>query len=619
MEHNRNHTIMKRSTPLTGTRLGSSLPRACVGAVVIGICLLMTGQSAVADTFSNAPSRDMTDSMGAFQLVVNPDFAFLFAPNPTYYYPGYDPSSGVLTSPVLLDTNATVIELSASHVRNVPAEPYFPVTVGTAAGAPYFPDSISSYNEYAAIPFSFATEPNNFDELMTEIESFNLATTSNNFSCPGDPRVPGGQMTYTMVVAGPDEISNLPQNLRSIGMVQQLSTSPPDFPAQSFFDIFVQVNLPSLPGNDSSVYFPMTGAILYNDANNPLIIVNTNLTSLPPTVVYIHGQTTAVPLRFKYNNLPYWGANDILGYLSLAGHGVFSNTCFGSTGQGSNCNICAEAQTVLNATLGPVGSPANPMPVPWPRSSNLFPTPGTGYNSLVNRPSSGSILDAVVNFSTNTSTLYARDFAMSGLTNPISLPASSSSVNYTNTNTVLDLQLSIDDTSFSSVVTTGLVVMSITNTNLPSGSTTVYSMQIQQLMTTGSSIFGLIWLRADPSNSSLGQHTSAPDGQNYDVSSFFDVFFDISTDNVHWIPANGSIRMQVSLPPPAPHHISIAFMPGVGSSSNSVVLNWGGSSFTLQSTTNMSLPFVDVTGPITNAPYTNNISGIPQKFFRLRN
>ena len=117
---------------------------------------------------------------------------------------------------------------------------------------------------------------------------------------------------------------------RSLGIVQEnVANGPaaPDFPARSFFDIFVEVNLPSLPGTESSVAFPPTGAVLTNGPQ-PLIVTNLNLTSFPPQVIYIHGgNTNAVELHFKFDHAPYWKAGDLFGTLALAGHGTFTNDC----------------------------------------------------------------------------------------------------------------------------------------------------------------------------------------------------------------------------------------------------------------------------------------------------
>ena len=90
-----------------------------------------------------------------------------------------------------------------------------------------------------------------------------------------------------------------------------------DLPGSSFFDIFVQVDMPACGG------FP--GATVYNTV--PLIVKNPNLTALPPRVVYLHDTSTVVPILFKNANLPKWNANDILGYFVLAGHGIgFTNS-----------------------------------------------------------------------------------------------------------------------------------------------------------------------------------------------------------------------------------------------------------------------------------------------------
>jgi hypothetical protein len=122
---------------------------------------------------------------------------------------------------------------------------------------------------------------------------------------------------------------------------------------------------------------------------------------------------------------------------------------------------------------------------------------------------------------------------------------------------------------------------------------------------------GSFMLRESPTKQSLGKHTIAPDPRGYRVSSFFDVFTELSTDGGEtWIPANRSIRLQASMPPVVPSSI---FVSKIGTN---VVLQWQ-NNFTLQSTTNLLVPFTDVAGSVTNSPYTNVISG-GKKFFRLR-
>lgn len=419
------------------TTLNSSGIKAKSGSLFLALLLVGAGlfcpgwavQRCAAQPFlsPNIPGDEPSYSIGEFQLTVDPAFTYLFTPFPNtpgnYYYPGYSPTGGVLTSPIMYDFADTKIAVSAYHTRNVGSPTYFTspdpsgVRVGTSAVYPsFFPDFIPSYSSYAVLPPAFANAPNGIDEIMTEIESFNLATTtgtSGQLSCSNsDPRVPSVPVSINMVVAGPAYIPNLPQNRRSIGMVQQLTptVAGTDFPAQSFFNIYVEVTLPQISGNNSQNDFPgvlgpiprpagqtQDGAVLYNDASDPLVIINTNVTSLPPTAVYIHGMTLAVPMRFKYANPPYWAANDVMGYLVLAGHGVIPNPS-------NDCaQVAAGVTTVLDQTLGPVGSPLPGMPVPWLQPTNSFPTPGSSYDSIMNTvvdSTSGTtnVLDDTVSF-----------------------------------------------------------------------------------------------------------------------------------------------------------------------------------------------------------------------------
>jgi hypothetical protein len=123
---------------------------------------------------------------------------------------------------------------------------------------------------------------------------------------------------------------------------------------------------------------------------------------------------------------------------------------------------------------------------------------------------------------------------------------------------------------------------------------------------------GSFMIRESPTLQSLGKHTIAPDPRGYRVSSFFDVFLELSTDGGQtWTPANRSLRVLPSLPPAVPGSI---FISRIG---NSTVLQWQ-NEFTLQSTPSLKVPFTDVAGPITTGPYTNTLTG-STRFFRLRN
>jgi hypothetical protein len=124
---------------------------------------------------------------------------------------------------------------------------------------------------------------------------------------------------------------------------------------------------------------------------------------------------------------------------------------------------------------------------------------------------------------------------------------------------------------------------------------------------------GSFMLRESPTKQSLGKHTIAPDPRGYRVSSFFDVFLELSTDGGGtWIPADRSMRVLPSLPPAVPGSI---FASRIGTN---VVVQWQ-NNFTLQSTPSLRVPFTDVGGaiPVTSGVYTNPIGGNVM-FFRLR-
>ena len=605
------------------SRSGPFLPTL----LLAGAMLLSPGwgvSRCAAASFPTTPNDEQTFSIGVVQIVVDPSFAFLFAPAPTYafYYPGYaGPASGILTGPVMYDGN-TIIGESTNNPRSATV---FPISAGTPNQYPLNTtySNILGYTDYALIPSPFASAPANFDQIFTQIKQMHLVgyVDTNGSSC-SDPRVPttkrgtagqggGPQVTVTAGPGGLGIGSSLPMNRRSIGIVQQTALGN-DFPAQSFFDVFVEVNLPQVPFTISSTDFPAGGAVLYNDASNPLLIENLSITNLPPEVTYVHGQSTAVPVRFKYSNPPYWAADDVLGYLTLAGHGVITNVVTAS----APCATATAPGGLLDQTLGPIGSPIPPPPVPWLRPTNSFPTPDSGYGSVVNTvvdsaTGTTNVLDDTVSFPNGTVTNYLRDLNIGNLGNSITPPLPGSSAPYTEPNAEVTFQISADGVNWGTGVANGQMGVTIYNTT-GAGTTSFFDTEMQQLDLFGDSpAFGPIMLRESPSKQSLGKHTIAPDPRGYRVSSFFDVFLELSTDGGGtWIPANRSMRVLPSLPPAAPGSI---FASHIGTN---VVVQWQ-NEFTLQSTPSLLVPFTDVKGPVTSGSYTNPVSLGPQ-YFRLR-
>ncbi len=603
-------------------KFGSVLPALLLaGAMLSGPgwgvqrCVAGTG-------FPVTATDGQTFSIGVFQIVVDPNFAFLFAPsNSSSYYSGYaGPGSGILTGPVMYDGN-TMIGESSNHVR---PESVFPVAVGTPnqypANTTY--SNIFGYTDYALVPSPFNSAPAGVDEIFTEIEQMDLQgyVDTNGQSC-SDPRVPTisstgvagqGGGVLTTVKAGPGAMGigdTLPMNRRSIGMVQQITNGAAnDFPAQSFFDIYVEVTLPPVPGTVANYDFPTNGAVLYNDASDPLFIENLSVTNLPPQATYVHGNTTAVPILFKYSNPPYWAAGDLLGYLTLAGHGVFTNVVTAS----APCAAATATGGLLDQTLGPVGSPIPPPPISWLRPTNSFPTPGSSYNSIENtvvNNGTTNVLDDTVSFTVGTQIVYLRDLSLGSLGNSASLPAAGNSQTYTSSSATVSFQISPDGVNFSPAALSGSSTIEVYNTNGVSGNTTTYSMQMTQLTASGAA--GSYYLRVSPTQPTLGKHTVAPDPRGYRVSSFFDIFTELSPDNVTWYPANRSMRLLPSLPPAVPGTI---FASQIGTN---VVVQWQ-NNFTLQSTPSLQVPFSDVEGSVTNGSYTTPVNPNSQKFFRLR-
>jgi hypothetical protein len=226
---------------------------------------------------------DVIPSLGSFRIYVLPPFQPLFAG-----YPGYTPATGRLQSPTLSDRQ-TVVGRSNPHAHGSPAD-----TGGTPVGTT---GTIIRDSDFTHVPVGFQG-PALTNEVHTQIRALNMADLGGSGA-----RVRAGTFAPLQPIS-PGEVESL--NSGGIG-------AQPDFPAQSFFDVFVEVDLPALGGLTAP-------AILFNQS--PLLVVNTPLASFPPTVVYVHGNSTAVPIYFRNANPPQWNAGDLLGYLVLAGHGA---------------------------------------------------------------------------------------------------------------------------------------------------------------------------------------------------------------------------------------------------------------------------------------------------------
>ncbi len=233
--------------------------------------LVLGAGSVAAQTFPAGPADDTTLSLGQAIIYVHPTFQPVVAGTPGYGVP----SAGHWTTPVLFDPDTRIGRSD-------------PITDGGAADAGGTPvgtaGTMVSDSSFTVVPVNNFTEgPVGTDEVHTELIELDMTDFC------------GFGIT---VRAGTDAGVSPP----SFGEVEALPGSN-DFPAESFFNVFVEIDVPFFGGTT-----------LFNIA--PLLVVNNSLDSLPPTVVYIHEETPSVKVFFKDG--PHAGS--LFGYLRLAGH-----------------------------------------------------------------------------------------------------------------------------------------------------------------------------------------------------------------------------------------------------------------------------------------------------------
>jgi hypothetical protein len=300
--------------------------------------LLMAMASAFSQNFP-AKGNDSTTSLGSFKIGVVTQFQQLFAG-----CPAFDPKSGILQSPTLFDP-ATIIGRSDVITDGSQAD-YMGVPVGSA-NTNVSEMMLSAPPQWSCFDETPCSSGPGTREVHTEVRSLNMTAST-----------PGGTIAVRAGTAYPAP-DNSPIRV-SPGEVESHSgpAGGPDFPASSYFDVFVKVDLPAC-GN-----FPASTVL----NNAPIIVKNKHLTQFPPKVAYLHDSSTIVPVVFLGPS-PY--AGQILGYFLLAGHGVgYGNSQsdmddFNNIMSGQTTGICP------NHACDPPPAPA-PSPTPVPQPS---PTP----------------------------------------------------------------------------------------------------------------------------------------------------------------------------------------------------------------------------------------------------
>jgi len=262
-----------------------------------------------AQSFTSFPAGDdVTPSLGQFQIVLDPAWRKIFDLIMTNGSLGDTLVTrhirlyhrGVITSPTLYDP-ATTIGRSDAFLSGAPEE-----TAGTLAGkAPgrtFVRDSQMTVRPGWPESSTGVHEIHTFLKKMHLVDSF---TTRIGFS------VKAGMLAPTRPVCAGQVEGDSPLN---------------DFPARSFFNVYVVVDLPA--GG------PLPPIQLVNV--DPLLVQQTNLFALPPRVVYQHENSTAVSMYFNTDVVLHDPLDDtdiavprgtLFGQLTLAGHGVgFSST-----------------------------------------------------------------------------------------------------------------------------------------------------------------------------------------------------------------------------------------------------------------------------------------------------
>jgi hypothetical protein len=495
----------------------------------LALALAPGGTRAATFDDNSPPNVETTFSIGVFKIIVEPTFAPMFVG-----YPGWRPSTRTLTSPVMYDGN-TQIGISPSHVNgDAPSVAGLPVGVGPSRTVALGDYSVSPYQVPAAFQAPGAVREV-FDELRLmrlavsgsgAVEECTNRVASTGSPAQGVPPAPAYPSGSVLVSAG----GLTPPGPACLGMVQSLvpgGAPAVDFPARSFFDIFAEVNLPAMVG--------WPGGFLRN--TSPLIVENPALTEFPPRATYVHGISTAVALYLRDPVGPN-PAGTLFGYLTLAGHGVFTN-----------CPTDAETQTFLDDVLGPTGNKPG-APIPQHTLTDRCPSPGGTYESPTEFPPTVFPPGILV-----------RNFRHSQLNNPIVPPVLGSGATYQSVGTRLDAEVSQDGgNTWQPFTAFGNTVVSIQHVS-DSGGTRSFDTEMLALDMSGGSLPAGVMLRESPTRASLGKHTISPAQHGgFNVASFFDVFLELSVDGgANWSPAPDAARVELRVPAPvlAPYTAAI--------------------------------------------------------------
>lgn len=609
----------------TACKVQGTMPNGTLGSGQLG-------EGSFPATAANDPP---TFSMGVFEVVPLPQWAYLFnagtvVGGTTYpdAYPGWNGTA--LVSPIVYDPSTKIGSSAPVNHGALPSS----ITIGAVPTA----DTVTGYPpNMPLVPF-FIAESKGVNpgtrEVLTEIQSFTLATGGTNYCGCGSTLVPcfPGTTPIPLLMVGqynPDVASlGLPPLAPSYGLVQSQANGESgyfynssaginyDFPANSFFDVNALVDFPQTPSSlyAASVLFPANGLMLETDPTAPVIVqcvppndVNFNdltynpaLCSLPPNVIYIHGQAMSPVLRFANNNGTIWSAGEPFGTLVLAGHGVLQPCTDGPTSE----------QILINAVIGTNGSIKSPSPTGYLLPKAQFP-PGSGvaYASIQGLDFSGGMLDTL-NFAS--SNLFLAELVISNWLSLSNLPAPGQTLAYTNSGTLASCMVAVaPGTTYSPATGTGTAVFLVSGATT-SGNSTTYTLQIPEFTFTFSSSLGNIYMRQSTNSNSVGTHIVQTTSEGKVVASSYTLFPTVSTDDANFYEPNRGMFMELASAPCGLPGTQLNIM---RQSTGKVTLWWHDPGYILEGTSSLTPP-VTWTVISTTSPVTLSESS-QQQFYRI--
>jgi len=156
-----------------------------------------------------------------------------------------------------------------------------------------------------------------------------------------------------------------------------------------------------------------------------------------------------------------------------------------------------------------------------------------------------------------------------------------------------------------------------------SGSNQMYQTQMLQLDLGGGTMPTNMHLRISPNTNtpSMGQTVITPSGSNFMISSFFDIFVDLSLDGGNtWMPTSSAGDMELHIDPANPPTFMV--QPAYhGTTASFTIATQVGLRYTVQYTLNLTSPSWSVLQVISgnggSIQVMDNNGGVPRRFYRV--